>query len=60
MSRANGLNWESETERVTFRLPRPLLEEFEAGVERGHYPNRSEAFRDALRAFVREQRGGGV
>lgn len=58
MSQANELDWSAETERVTFRLPAPLLEEFETAVEQGHYPNRSEAFRDALRTFIRVRGGG--
>lgn len=57
MSKANELNWDAETTRVSVRLPAPLLEEFEDAVEQGHYPNRSEAFRDALRTLIRV-RGG--
>lgn len=36
-------------DRVTVRMPDQLLESAEAAVERGEYPSRSEAIRDAVR-----------
>lgn len=38
-------------ERVTFRVPEQLLSEFESAAE-SKYPTRSEALREAVRAFV--------
>jgi len=39
--------------RVTFRVPEQLLEQFEDAAE-GEYYSRSEALREAMRAFVRD------
>lgn len=36
-------------ERVTLRMPKPMLEAVEREVERGLYPNRSEALRSMVR-----------
>lgn len=35
--------------RVSHRLPEAMIEELERQVETGEYPNRSEAFREAVR-----------
>lgn len=37
-----------DMERVTVRVPRAMLSDVEALVERGTYPNRSEAIRRAM------------
>ena len=42
---------ETTMERVTFRVPEQLLSEFEDSAE-SKYPTRSEALREAMRAFV--------
>ena len=42
-------------ERVTLRIPKQQIEEVEQMVERGKYPNRSEAIRSAVREMLREQ-----
>jgi len=42
-------------ERVTLRIPKQQIEEVEEMVERGKYPNRSEAIRAAVREMVSEQ-----
>lgn len=39
-------------ERVTLRVPKQQVEEVEAMVERGEYPNRSEAIRAGIRMLV--------
>ena len=39
-------------ERITFRIPERQLEAIERRVERGEYPSRSEAIRDALRQLT--------
>lgn len=49
---ANRVDWENQTERVTVRVPAPLLDDFDMVADQGHYQNRSEAFRDAIREFV--------
>ncbi|AKH97045.1 ribbon-helix-helix domain-containing protein [Halanaeroarchaeum sulfurireducens] len=42
-------------ERVTLRIPAQQIEEVEQMVERGKYPNRSEAIRSAVREMLDEQ-----
>ena len=42
-------------ERVTLRIPKQQIEEVEQMVERGKYPNRSEAIRSAVREMLDEQ-----
>jgi len=42
-------------ERVTLRIPRQQIEEVEQMVERGKYPNRSEAIRSAVREMLDDQ-----
>jgi antitoxin ParD1/3/4 len=42
-------------ERVTLRIPKQQIEEVEQMVERGTYPNRSEAIRSAVREMLSEQ-----
>ncbi|MFB6082129.1 MAG: ribbon-helix-helix domain-containing protein [Halanaeroarchaeum sp.] len=42
-------------ERVTLRIPAAQIEEVEQMVERGKYPNRSEAIRSAVREMLDEQ-----
>lgn len=44
----------TQNTRVTFRLPQPLLETVEDQVDAGRYPNRSEAFREAVREHFPE------
>jgi antitoxin ParD1/3/4 len=43
-------------ERVTLRIPKQQVEEVEQMVERGQFPNRSEAIRSAVREMINEQR----
>ena len=52
---AQQVEWGTESERITVRVPVPLLEEFDAAADQGHYQNRSEAFREAIRQFVQRQ-----
>lgn len=40
-------------ERVTFRLPQSMIEQLDTHVEKGHFPNRSEAIRSAIRRELR-------
>lgn len=42
-------------ERVTLRIPKQQIEEVEQMVDRGKYPNRSEAIRSAVREMLDEQ-----
>ena len=42
-------------ERVTLRIPKQQIEEVEQMVDRGKYPNRSEAIRSAVREMIDEQ-----
>lgn len=39
-------------DRVTLRIPTAQLEEIEKAVENGHFPNRSEAIRAAVREML--------
>lgn len=41
-------------ERVTLRMPKQMVNKLEDMVEEGHYPNRSEAVRDACREKIDE------
>lgn len=50
-----ALDDENATDRVTVRVPAPLLNEIEQLVENGFYVNRSEAIRDGLREVVQKQ-----
>ena len=56
----------SETVKVTFRVPQELLEDYDRDLveDSGLYPNRSEAFRAALRmhygAVVADREGDDV
>ncbi|RJT07454.1 nickel-responsive transcriptional regulator NikR [Halococcus sp. IIIV-5B] len=43
-----------DIERMSATLPPDLLDEFDTVVEAGEYDSRSEATRDAIRAFVTE------
>lgn len=43
---------DSEMEKINVRVPRELLEAIDAEYERRGYTSRSEAIRDALRAWV--------
>jgi Arc/MetJ-type ribon-helix-helix transcriptional regulator len=45
-------------ERVTLRIPRQQVEQVEELVERGEFPNRSEAIRSAVRELVDEDADG--
>lgn len=45
-------------ERVTLRIPKQQLEEVEAMVETGEFPNRSEAIRSAVRDMLNEHGRG--
>jgi len=45
-------------ERVTLRIPQQQIEQVEQLVERGEYPNRSEAIRSAVRELVADQTDG--
>ena len=42
-------------ERVTLRIPEQQIDEVEQMVERGKFPNRSEAIRAAVREMIDEQ-----
>ncbi|MFB6267987.1 MAG: ribbon-helix-helix domain-containing protein [Halodesulfurarchaeum sp.] len=42
-------------ERVTLRIPKQQIEEVEQMVDRGKFPNRSEAIRSAVREMIDEQ-----
>ncbi|NIB98599.1 ribbon-helix-helix domain-containing protein [Halobacterium sp. R2-5] len=42
-------------ERVTLRIPKQQIDEVEQMVERGKFPNRSEAIRSAVREMIDEQ-----
>lgn len=46
------------TERVTVRVPTAQLEDIEALVEAGRYPNRSEAIRAAIGQLVASESEG--
>lgn len=50
-----ALDTENATDRVTVRVPAPLLDEIEQLVETGIYVNRSEAIRDGLREIIQKQ-----
>lgn len=39
-------------ERVTLRIPEQQVDEIDALVDDGRYPNRSEVIRDAVRQFT--------
>ncbi|HIJ12310.1 MAG TPA: ribbon-helix-helix protein, CopG family [Halobacteriales archaeon] len=41
-------------ERITLRIPKQQIAEVEQMVERGEFPNRSEAIRSAIREMLRE------
>ncbi|AAG18805.1 MULTISPECIES: ribbon-helix-helix domain-containing protein [Halobacterium] len=41
-------------ERVTLRIPEQQIDEVEQMVERGKFPNRSEAIRSAVREMIDE------
>ena len=41
-------------ERITLRIPKQQIAEVEQMVERGEFPNRSEAIRSAIREILRE------
>lgn len=43
-------------ERCTIRLPERQLDDVDRLVDRGEYPNRSEAIRAAVRDMLREER----
>lgn len=45
---------DEDIDRMSVTLPSSLLDEFDGVVEAGDYDSRSEATRDALRAFVTE------
>ena len=42
-------------ERVTLRIPKQQIDEVEQMVERGQFPNRSEAIRSAVREMIDEK-----
>lgn len=44
-------------ERITFRCPKGLIEQLEKHVDRGTYPNRSEALRAAVRNEIDKRDG---
>jgi Arc/MetJ-type ribon-helix-helix transcriptional regulator len=44
-----------EMERVTLRMPVEQVEQVEARVESGEFPNRSEAIRAAVRELLGEE-----
>tara|TARA_B100000809_G_C15046744_1_gene497522 strand:- start:305 stop:481 length:177 start_codon:yes stop_codon:yes gene_type:complete len=41
-------------ERITLRIPKQQIAEVEQMVERGEFPNRSEAIRTAIREMLKE------
>jgi Arc/MetJ-type ribon-helix-helix transcriptional regulator len=41
-------------ERITLRIPKQQIAEVEQMVERGEFPNRSEAIRAAIREMLKE------
>ena len=41
-------------ERITLRIPKQQIAEVEQMVERGEFPNRSEAIRSAIREMLSE------
>ncbi|AEN06685.1 ribbon-helix-helix domain-containing protein [Halolamina sp.] len=45
-------------ERVTLRIPKQQIDRVEQLVERGEYPNRSEAIRAAVRQLVDDEVNG--
>ncbi len=45
----------TKSERVTIRLPAPVLGDIDAMVELGEYATRTEVIRAALRLFFKEQ-----
>jgi metal-responsive CopG/Arc/MetJ family transcriptional regulator len=49
MSSHGRLSKNPNMQRVTLRVPETRIEEIEAAVEAGQYPNRSEAIRAAIR-----------
>ncbi len=53
VSRERGRD-ETRMERVTVRIPKTQLEDLEALVEQGIYPNRSEMIREAVRDLLDE------
>lgn len=63
MSQAETTPQDRETtavnlERVTFRIPKAQLERLDALVDRGAFPNRSEAIRAAVGQLVAEENAG--
>lgn len=44
----------SQSERVTIRLPRPVIDDIDAMVQLGQYATRTEVVRAALRMFFEE------
>ena len=50
-----GTTGNTNMERVTLRIPKQQIDEVEQMVERGKYPNRSEAIRSAVREMLDEQ-----
>lgn len=45
-------------ERVTLRLPKQQIDEMERLVDKGEFPNRSEAIRAAVREYLADRNDG--
>lgn len=45
----------TQSDRVTIRLPRPVVDDIDAMVQLGQYATRTEVVRAALRMFFEEQ-----
>lgn len=56
----SGFSGAESMQRVTFRAPPKLVEDVEAAVDAGRFPNRSEAIRAALRGRFTMVTDGGV
>lgn len=54
---ADGGHLKAGMDRVTVRVPRKHVDELEQLVEIGDFPNRSEAFRTAIREFLKRRTG---
>ena len=42
---------------ITLNLPEPYISALDLLVQRGHYPNRAEAIRNAIRDLIRSENG---
>lgn len=48
-----------EMDRITVRIPKPQVEDIEARVNDGEFPNRSEAVRAGVRELLNDEQDGG-